>query len=366
MKKTAQEGVWEFVLDVDLQEGKPYSRKNLSRPGDKYNAARFPQMLKGYFEPTADLKLERDEWGLSLSGYAPIRDSAGNAVAVLGMDIMAADVYAMQQEVHRRATFVLLLSGFICVLIGFVIARMITNPVGRLIEGTRHISGGELGYQIEVKGKDEISELAKSFNLMAQSLQDSRRKLLDYFYQVVRSLVLVLEAKDHYTRGHSERVADYAGKTALKMGLPQDKAEMLKEAAMLHDVGKMGVPEEVLNKKEKLSEQEWEVIRKHPLLGEEILKPVLLNPELLEMVRGHHERYDGTGYPDKLRAGDINIYAAIVSVADAYDAMTSERAYRKAMSRAEAIEELKRNSASQFNPKVVQAFLRVLDEEKKY
>jgi len=159
------------------------------------------------------------------------------------------------------------------------------------------------------------------------------------------------------------RLARNAGKIALKMGLSREQAGLFRRMTLLHDIGKVGVKDSILNKPGTLTPQEWEAIKKHPLIGEQILKPVLDNPDMLSVVRGHHERYDGSGYPDGLSREQISIYAAIVSVADAYDAMTSDRAYRKGMSKEEAIAELVKYKGTQFNPKVVDVFLEILKEE---
>jgi putative nucleotidyltransferase with HDIG domain len=319
-------------------------------------------MVKAFNYPTADRKLEKDEWGVTLSGYAPIRDKNGRAVAVLGVDMDAADVYKIQRGVHMRALIVLFLGVLLSLFLGKVISRKFTAPIERLVRGTRHIAEGNLQYRVDVRGRDEVSELAHAFNKMAGNLDESRRKLLNYFYDVVQALVRSLEAKDHYTRGHSERVAVYSEKIARKMGFPKEMAALLKEAAVLHDIGKLGIHEDILNKKDRLTDQEWEIIKQHPIVGEDILRPVLLTQEMLAMVRSHHERYDGRGYPDKLMGENISIFAAIISVADAYDAMTSPRAYRGDLGREKAVEELKKHKGAQFNEKVVDAVLHVLKE----
>ena len=147
------------------------------------------------------------------------------------------------------------------------------------------------------------------------------------------------------------------------MQLPPERVKLVKDTALLHDIGKLAIHEHILNKPEKLTDAEWEIVRKHPEIGEEILKPVVLTEEMLAIVRNHHERYDSTGYPDKISGKNINILAAVVTVADAYDAMTSPRAYRWALSKEHAIGELKKNSGTQFHPKVVEAFLKVLEED---
>ncbi len=364
MTKTEKEGIWQFIVDP-VEPTQQERRKGLtSYPGDEYNAARFPEMLDAFNGPSADKKLVVDEWGTTLSGYAPIYDGDGKAVAVLGVDILANDVYAIQKEVNRSAMFVLLLGVIISVLVGVLLSRRMSKPIRELVRGTQRIAHEDLKYRVNIKSGDELAELANAFNQMAASLYESRKKLHTYYYRIVQSLVRIIEARDHYTRGHSERVAEYAQEIAARMGLPAEQIELLKEAGVLHDIGKLGIEERILNKKEKLNEGEWEEIKKHPVIGEDILKPVLLNSEMLRVIRSHHERYDGKGYPDRLSADEISLFSQILSVADAYDAMTSPRAYRPAMSKSEAMAELNKNKGSQFNPKVVNIFLQILEEEK--
>ncbi|OGX00387.1 MAG: hypothetical protein A2Y00_00075 [Omnitrophica WOR_2 bacterium GWF2_43_52] len=363
LTKTEEEGIWQFIVDIAPYIEKIKGNGVTSYPGDKYKAWRFPEMLKAYNGASADKKLERDEWGVTLSGYAPIRDKDGKAVAVLGVDVTADTVYRIEQAVRTRSLLVLLLGIMVSFVLGMFISGRITKPIHKLVEGTRHIAEGDLQYEVKVKSSNEIGELAKSFNQMAKSLFESKKKLLDFFYCTVQSFVRILEAKDTYTRGHSERVAEYAQQIAVAMQLPPERVKLVKDTALLHDIGKLAIHEHILNKPEKLTDAEWEIVRKHPEIGEEILKPVVLTEEMLAIVRNHHERYDSTGYPDKISGKNINILAAVVTVADAYDAMTSPRAYRWALSKEHAIGELKKNSGTQFHPKVVEAFLKVLEED---
>ena len=363
MTKTNQEGIWEFIVDPDAPTEAEEKKGLTSYPGDKYNARRFPEMLKAFNSPSADKQLEADEWGVFLSGYAPIRDKNAEAIAILGVDIKAEDVYKTQQEVNRRAIFVLGLGVILSVALGMLISKRIADPINKLVDGTRHIAQGNLQYQVKIRGADEISELARSFNSMAISLYEARKKLHGYFYRVIQAMIRILEAQDPYTRGHSERVAEYTEKIALRMGFAKDKVELLKESAVLHDIGKLGIEKNILNKKDKLTDEEWEILRQHPAMGVTILKPVLLTEEMSEIIRGHHERYDGEGYPDKLSGENINLLAKIVSVADAYDAMTSPRAYRPALNKEKAIEELKKNRGNQFDARIVDIFIQILQEE---
>ena len=359
LTRTDHEGIWQFIVDPE-----PETRKTAgvtSYPGDKYNASRFPELMKAFDGATADRKLEVDEWGVTLSGYAPIFDERGKAVAVLGVDILAADVFATQRAVQRRVILVFILGVLLSFVLGFVFTRHITGPVRELVEGTRRISKGDLWSKVSVRDEGEIAELADAFNKMTEELIEAQRKNHRYFYGVIQSLVRIVEAKDSYTRGHSERVAEYAARIAVRMEFPSESVETLKQVAVLHDVGKLSIHDDILNKKEKLNPEEWEVIRNHPVIGEEILKPVSLSREMLAIVRGHHERYDGKGYPDALSGNQINIFSQIISVADAYDAMTSSRAYRPALSQKEAIAELCRNKGAQFSPKVVDSFMAALE-----
>lgn len=174
------------------------------------------------------------------------------------------------------------------------------------------------------------------------------------------TLLKVLEARDPYTKEHSKQVTKYAVLIAKELGFSKDQIEIMEQTCMLHDIGKIGINDAILRKPGRLTPEEWEIIRQHPIIGEEILQPLKLLHIEQAMVRHHHERYDGKGYPDGLAGEDIPIYARILAVADSYAAMTSERPYRKALSREDAIAELKRRSGSQFDPKIVETFLKVI------
>jgi putative nucleotidyltransferase with HDIG domain len=362
LAKSSKPNMLQFVVDLNPIKTSKNKIIATAYPGDLYDASRFPQMLSAFSGPAADKKIMGDEWGATLSGYAPVRDSNNKVVAILGVDMSARDISLLQREVRLRALLVLVLGLALSIALGLLLSTKITKRIEELVVGTRHIAGEDLDYQVKVSGHDEVSELAASFNQMASSLSDSKKKLQDYFYRVVQSLVRILEAKDPYTKGHSQRVAEYSWNICLQMGFSQDKAESVRRAAELHDIGKLVVEESLLNKKGKLSEEENKVIREHPLVGENALKPVLFDEEMLAVVRSHHERYDGLGYPDGLKGDKISIFAQIVSVADSYDAMTSSRAYRPALAKEVAIAELVKNSGTQFNTQVVNALLKVLEK----
>lgn len=178
--------------------------------------------------------------------------------------------------------------------------------------------------------------------------------------ELTRALHGALAAKDPSTHAHSERCAEYAGLLAKEMGLPVQQQAAVRIGALLHDIGKLAVPDDILLKPGPLNKAEWAAIRQHPLAGHHLLSQLPSLAEALPAVLHHHEHFDGSGYPEGLTGEDIPLVARILLVADAYDAMTSNRPYRQAMSSEAAIEELKRNAGAQFDPQVVEAFLRVI------
>lgn len=183
------------------------------------------------------------------------------------------------------------------------------------------------------------------------------------YLNTVEALVQALEAKDTYTSGHSARVGNLVVAIAEGLEMSDDKVEFLKYAAVLHDVGKIGVSEAILNKKEKLLEGEWEAIRSHPVIGETIIKNIKFLFDIGAVVRHHHEHYDGSGYPDKIKGEEIPLESRIIAVADTYDAITSDRSYRQGRTHEEALAELKKVAGSQLDPALVDIFSKVIAGE---
>lgn len=189
-------------------------------------------------------------------------------------------------------------------------------------------------------------------------------ELTEAYASTVRSLVTAIEAKDPYTRGHSERVAEYAQAIAGRMGLPQSDVQVLERAALLHDVGKIGISLDTLVSPDKLSEDEMRAIRRHPGLGADLVTDVDFLHDIVDVVRCHHERCDGGGYPDGILGEDIPLLARILAAADSFDAMTSDRAYRPGIPFDKAIDELRRVSGEQLDERVVASFVEVLQNDR--
>jgi putative nucleotidyltransferase with HDIG domain len=209
------------------------------------------------------------------------------------------------------------------------------------------------------KPKKELVELIGSLsNNIAIAIDNARAydTLKHSYLKTVQSLVSVVEAKDEYTESHSIRVAKYSSFIAGEMNFPKSFIEDIWVAGVLHDIGKIGINDSILNKEGLLTSEEYDAIKQHPDIAYRIVSKIGLSENILKAIKHHHERYDGKGYPDKIKGGDISIMASIISVADAFDAITSNRPYRKSRSISQGINEIVKHRGTQFDPLVVQAF----------
>jgi putative nucleotidyltransferase with HDIG domain len=179
---------------------------------------------------------------------------------------------------------------------------------------------------------------------------------------VVKSLVSAIEAKDQFTRGHTERVTRYTSIFGRNLGLDEDEMQVLMFGAVLHDVGYIGVREEIIRNPNGITTDERNELEQHPEIGVSIIRKLPFMEESIGIVKSHHERYDGGGYPDGLKGEAIPYFARILAISDAFDAMTSERRYRRARSLGDAVRELKHYAGTQFDPKLTQAFLQLIDK----
>lgn len=211
-------------------------------------------------------------------------------------------------------------------------------------------------YRAKQQGRSNIKVYRDVFNEIKLNLNQTESQL----FISLKTLLGTISAKDRYTLGHSERVMEYALSIGKEMRLTDEELKILSIAALLHDIGKIEIPQDVLNKKEKLTNEEFELIKKHPIYSAEIIQPLANLGKLYPIVLYHHERYDGRGYPKGLKGEDIPLEARILSVADSFDAMLSDRPYRKSLSKEKAIEELKLGCNTQFDSRIVESFLKIL------
>ncbi len=212
----------------------------------------------------------------------------------------------------------------------------------------------------------QIAELLRLQKHLAEEVDRKTKENEQLFLDVVSSLAGAIDAKDPYTNGHSSRVADYAKEIARRYGYSMKEQGDIYIIALLHDVGKIGVPDDVIHKNGKLSPSEFDDIKKHPVIGSQILKNIAEMPKLSVGARWHHERFDGTGYPDGLVGEEIPEEARIIAVADAYDAMSSNRSYRNIMSQERIRQEIINGSGTQFDPRFAQIMLRMIEEDPDY
>jgi HAMP domain-containing protein len=289
--------------------------------------------------------------GRWITAFAPIRNRTEQTVGALEVDFRA-DVYLAQlQAVRRRLWLHSLVAGLLAVGAGVLISRQVTRPVGQLVAAAQRVVEGDLASPVRVDARDEIGLLGNVFHLMVDRLHASHRSLVDV-------LVRALESRDGES-GSLSRLARAA--LALGDGVELDRAqrEALELGALLHDIGEIRIPESVLHKPGPLTPDERLLVQGHPQAGMEILEVVPLLTPALDVVAGHHERYDGGGYPQGLEADEIPLVARVFAVVDALDAMTHDRPYRAARPLEEALVVLKDEAGRHFDPRVVDAALAI-------
>lgn len=218
--------------------------------------------------------------------------------------------------------------------------------------------------------KEQNISLQKQNLLLARRIEESARNLSrlyedlrSVYMRTIRVLAQAIDARDHYTHSHSMNVAKIAVAISQQLGLSVKEVELIREASELHDLGKIGIEDNILGKPSGLTPEEWKQVRLHPELGAQILEPLTFLADVTELIRQHHEHFDGSGYPGGKKKEEILLGARIIHLADAYEAMTAARSYRKVpLSKEQALEEIRRNSSTQFDPSIVEAFMKVVGE----
>ena len=216
----------------------------------------------------------------------------------------------------------------------------------------------------------ELSRLQKNLqrevSIQTRRAEEKRRQVERLSEEVMKTLANTIDAKDPYTNGHSLRVAKYSKEIAKRAGKSREMQKEIYQMALLHDIGKIGIPDQIINKDSRLTDEEYEAIRQHPAIGSDILKTIQEIPEIMIGARWHHERYDGHGYPDRLAGTEIPEEARIIGVADAYDAMTSKRSYRNILPQSVVREEIEKGKCTQFDPYFADIMIQMIDEDIKY
>jgi putative nucleotidyltransferase with HDIG domain len=265
-------------------------------------------------------------------------------------------------ELNRQALTFVSMVVLIAIVVGYFFAVAISRPIHGLAASTRAISRGEFHQRTKVQGASEISELAENFNKMAGDIEEYIEKLKEaaeanreLFLGSIRMLAAAIDEKDPYTRGHSGRVAKYSTLIGRELGLSDEDLDRLRIAALLHDVGKIGVDDRVLKKPGALTAEEFELMKQHTVKGANIMRPVSQLKEMLPGIELHHEHMDGRGYPYGLTAPQIPLMARVIAVADTLDAMTTNRPYQTAMDLEPALARIKTLTGAKFDAVIVGA-----------
>jgi HD-GYP domain-containing protein (c-di-GMP phosphodiesterase class II) len=281
-------------------------------------------------------------------------------MGVLGVALEKNILINMSRINRLTFTGLVAVALLLVILVGVNIANFITRPLLRLVEASAQVANGDLTVQVEPQGNDEVTELTYAFNDMVSSLYESKVDLLNAYNATLEGWSMALELRDRETEGHAQRVAEMTLLLAHALGLKDQELIHVWRGALLHDIGKMGVPDSILLKQGRLTQEEWEVMRRHPVYAYEMLWPIDYLRPAVDIPYAHHERWNGTGYPRGLSGEDIPLPARIFAVIDVWDAMRSDRPYRAALSQEDVCQFIWENSGVHFDPVVVDAFFKVV------
>lgn len=272
-------------------------------------------------------------------------------------------------EMRRQTWIISLLFALVALIVGSVLARQLTLPLSNLVSAAQKIALGDLTHRVETKYIAEIGTLGETFNLMSENLEEHIAKLAkaaqenrELFVGTVKALAAAIDGKDRYTRGHSERVSRISTAIGARLGMEAEELETLRMSALLHDVGKIAIDDAILKKPAALNAEEYEIMKTHPQQGYKIMSQIPAMKEFLPGMYMHHEMVNGAGYPQGLKGDEIPLQAKIVSIADAFDAMTIDRPYSKGMSLEDALNLIKSFVGTRYDGKVVEALVQACND----
>ncbi len=313
--------------------------------------------------------LVRDERNVGMLGsYATAELDKNSRLGVIAIQDESAAL-ASVSDMRRQTIWISMVAGFLTLIIGFFFAKKLTQPVQELAVGAHRIASGDFSQRIDVRSRTELGHLGDSFNLMTDHLEayirDLRRSAdenRELFLGTVKALAAAIDGKDPYTRGHSERVSRMSVAIAQRLGIADDECEKIRVSALLHDVGKIAIDDNILKKPAALTDEEYVIMKEHPQKGFKIMSQIRSMKEFLPGMYMHHEMVNGEGYPQGLKGDEIPLMAKIVAVADTFDAMTTDRPYQQAMKFEAAIERIQSFVGTRYDPSVVSAFVEACEE----
>jgi HD-GYP domain-containing protein (c-di-GMP phosphodiesterase class II) len=334
---------------------------DVNKTGEAYSPSKGA-IFKTYEDGTTIKELS-DSYGDYFEVKSPIVFMDKNLGSVV-LNINKSVFYSAQRNMREKTAWVFALILLIGTTGSLFLTSRLTRPIQELSLGVQELKEG-LGYrQLKVYSRDELGRLTESFNEMSELITDQKDKLSKYaqdleesYVETVKVLSAAIDAKDHYTLGHSARVSQLSVALGEEAGLSKSELEDLRIACMFHDIGKIKIPDSILLKEGKLDPPEITEMMRHPEYGAEIIGKASSLIRYIPVVRHHHEWYDGTGYPDGLSRDEIPLSAAITCLVDAFDAMTSDRPYRRALTEEEALKMIQDLSGKQFSPELVKKFI---------
>ncbi|HEY9283450.1 MAG TPA: HD domain-containing phosphohydrolase [Pyrinomonadaceae bacterium] len=313
--------------------------------------------------------LERDGQRVEMLGaYATAELDAGARLGVIAIQNERAALRSVA-EMRRQVGLISFLAASFALLIGFIFAKQLTQPVRDLAEAAGRISAGNFSQRITVRSRTELGHLGNSFNRMTDQVENQIEELRraaeenrELFIGTVKALAAAIDGKDPYTRGHSERVARFSLAIGERLNLPDDEMEKLRVSALLHDVGKIAIDDKVLKKPAALTDEEFVIMKTHPQRGYKIMSQIPAMKDFLPGMYMHHEMINGQGYPQGLKGDEIPLQARIVSVADTFDAMTTDRPYQKAFTLEAALDRIKSFVGTRYDERVVAALVEACEQ----
>ncbi|MGB7095532.1 MAG: HD domain-containing phosphohydrolase [Anaerolineales bacterium] len=290
----------------------------------------------------------------------PWEGRGNDDLGLIGVSLPRTFLVRASNATRLQITGLASLSLLLVILLGVYIASVITRPLRNLVEASAEVAGGNLQVQIMPRGNDEVTVLTRSFNNMISSLNQSKDDLLNAYDRTLEGWSMALELRDQDTEGHTRRVAELTLELSQLMGYKGEELVHIRRGALLHDIGKMGIPDSILLKPGALSSEEWSVMRRHPEFAYQLLWPIEYLRPAISIPYSHHEWWNGNGYPQGLTGEDIPLPARIFAVIDVWDAMRSDRPYRKAVAESEVCEYLLESKGVHFDGQVVEAFFELL------
>ncbi len=294
-----------------------------------------------------------------LGSLCPVEGPSWAVIAARDVRVAFAGVRLMAE----RTAVLSAVAGLLAMGAGVLLARRITLPLRHLAGVTAAVAAGDFARRVPVTSRNEMGQLAGNFNVMAEeieeyvtSLRQALRENQQLLVDSIRALAAAIDAKSPYTRGHSERVSQYAVTVANTYGISPEDVKRLEIAALLHDIGKIGIEDAILQKPGKLTAAEYARMQDHPLMGSSIVSSIRNLRDMLPGIRSHHENWAGGGYPDGLKGEDIPVIARIIAAADVFDAMTTNRPYQQAMSLDIVFQRMREMAGGKLEPAVVDAF----------